>query len=585
MAHRWGAKAIGSGLLCLSAIALATACGGDGSHDPDGSPGTTADASSPDASPDAAAPPDGAPPADAGADAGADAAPIDAGPDGVSIDSVVTADGFTQIRQGSSAQLIITGSRLDGIDTVTVGELAATVVSAEPTEVRADITVPHGTAPGARDVTVSGPDGSATLAAAIETTFYIIAPGAAPGGRGTFQSPLHLCEDETRAAQPGDTLSLLAGAHECTATPFVSLMSGITVAGQGAAATTVGAAGGFLGFFVSEIVDFGPTLFRDLTVVASEPSSVAISFNSRGAFIVENVVIEGPADDGAGIRIDGPEGKTVTISGLDYRGPGTGIDMPGFFATLTVSESSFSSCLRGVDIRDGQATITDSVFDGCDEGIRIGPEASSSNPPSATVRDCDLVDNVIGIVVASPGGTVVIDTTIRDPEVTEQASQRGIHVGRGTLSMTGGQVSGQDEIGIAVEGSSTTEGFANAFLDGVEVIGGPIGVNLGGFPDDENLFMRNSIIRDQTVAAVRIRADGTFSTADLGNDGGTGGNQLSVVSGVALLDARPNPFEQFLTIDCTGITLNGRSYAGQFIQGPASLLPDYQVDADGILQF
>jgi hypothetical protein len=87
------------------------------------------------------------------------------------------------------------------------------------------------------------------------------------------------------------------------------------------------------------------------------------------------------------------------------------------------------------------------------------------------------------------------------------------------------------------------------------------------------------------VASVRLQADGSSSTADLGNDGGPGGNQLSVVSGVALLDARPNPFEFEGTVDCRGLALNGQSYAGQLIQGPASQLPDYQIDADGELQF
>ena len=257
--------------------------------------------------------------------------------------------------------------------------------------------------------------------------------------------------------------------------------------------------------------------------------------------------------------------------------------LPSGSSPLIVSGSRFTSCTIGVDLGEGQATIADSVFDGCNTGIRVGPAASQFNSPGATVLGCDLVDNTLGILVIT--SAVVRDTTIRDPEVTERASNTGILVGRGFLTMDGGQVSGQDQVGIAIEGGSSSEGFATGRLLGTEIIGGPIGVNLGGFPDDEHLVMRDSIIRDQTVAAVRLEADGSSSDADLGNDGGPGGNQLSVVSGVALLDARPNPFEQELVVDCTGLTLNGRSYTGQTIQGPASLLPDYQIDADGVLQF
>lgn len=575
---------MGSRPWCALAVGLAIACGSDDSHEPDGSPGTIADA----APPDAALPTDAADPVDAAVDAalpdagGIDAA-VDASTGGVAIDSVVTADGFTQVRQGSSAQLIITGEQLEAIDTVTVGELAATVVSASPTEVRADIEVPHATASGPRAVTVSGPDGTATLADAIETTFYIIAPGAPAGGRGTFQSPLQLCAQETTEVWPGDTLWLLAGAHECAPSSGLALpTNGVTIVGQGAAETTIGASGSFLGIQISSFEDRGPTLIRDLSIVAG-PSARAITFWGPGELTADNLILEARGGGGGGIQIDGPGAGPVSIGDLVYRGPGIGIELLGF-GDVDISSASFTSCSAGIVTRNGNAFIADSVFDSCDEGIRVGPALSSSSPPGTSVVGCDMVDNGIGILLI--GGTAgVDDTTIRDPEETERTSARGIHIGVGGLFMTGGAVSGHDEVGIAVEGGSSSEGFAFASLDGVEVIGGPIGVNMAGFPDDENLIMRNSIVRDQTVAAVRIRADGTFSVADLGNGGGDGGNQLSVTSGVALLDARLDTFEDTRTIDCRGLTLNGRSYAGQVIQGPASQLPDYQIDTDGELQF
>ena len=58
-----------------------------------------------------------------------------------------------------------------------------------------------------------------------------------------------------------------------------------------------------------------------------------------------------------------------------------------------------------------------------------------------------------------------------------------------------------------------------------------------------------------------------------------------MVSGIALLDIREEPDEFNRTIDATGITLNGRSYAGQLIEGPASQPPDYEIRADGLIQF
>ena len=38
------------------------------------------------------------------------------------------------------------------------------------------------------------------------------------------------------------------------------------------------------------------------------------------------------------------------------------------------------------------------------------------------------------------------------------------------------------------------------------------------------------------------------------------------------------------SIDATGITLNGRSYAGQLIEGPASMPPGDEIRADGLIQ-
>ena len=577
----WSVKGLG---LVLSGFIL-VACGGDDDpHGADASPGTGADGSVVDASvldgsvidaaPDDSGPGDAAPGDDGGA--AFDAAPHgDAGPGGVAIDAVVTSDGFTQIRQGVLARLIITGNQLEEIDSVALGELPATVVSTSPTEVVADLGVPHGTAPGPRALTVSGPAGSATLADAIETTVYIIAAGAAPGGHGTFQSPLQLCEEETTTARAGDTLSLLAGEHVCDFDEQLSLVGGLTVVGQGADVTIVrGGAVPFQGIDVVGTAGDPPTVFRALTVVGVPSGPNAIRVSVGGPFVADDLAIEGP-----GLLLLGA--ASATITGFAHSGPGIGID--GGLVFLDVSGSGFTSSDTGIVVGAGGAIIDDSVFDGCGVGIQVGNMAPFTSP-SAQVVGCELVDSAEGIVVAN-ASVEVTDTVIRDIEVTEPASLAGVRVIRGVLTMTGGEVSGQDQVGISVEGSSFSEGGAVAFLDDVLVVGGPIGVDVTGFPDNEQVRMRDSIVRDQTVAAVRMVADGANARADLGNGGGPGGNQLSVVSGVALLDARDErtPFDRI--IDCAGLTLNGRSYAGQLVEGPASLLPDYQIIAANALQF
>jgi hypothetical protein len=88
--------------------------------------------------------------------------------------------------------------------------------------------------------------------------------------------------------------------------------------------------------------------------------------------------------------------------------------------------------------------------------------------------------------------------------------------------------------------------------------------------------MSSSIVRDQTVAAVRLG----FARAVRHNLNSN--DQLSVISGVALDDACVNPL--FGTVEAAGRTLNGRSCTG-VVDGPAELLPDYRIHDRGDIEF
>lgn len=566
------------------ALLFATgACGGDDDdgRDDDGTDddgtdddGTASDASLPDAGvPDGAVDP---PEADAAVDAALPDAGVDAGVDGIAIDGVVTADGFTQVRQGGSAELVITGRELGEVDTVLVGDIDGIVLSASPGEVRVDFFVPHGTAAGPRTVTVSGPGGSASRADALELTFYIVAPAGTADGRGTYQSPISLCDLRDALPRLGDTASLLAGDHVCSFGTAMELPGGMTVAGAGSDVTVLrGAVGSFDGFRVGTEPGGFPSVFRGFTMEAS--AAGALLLDGRVSLVADDLVIEG-----AGIIVQTDGFATMTVTGLRQSGPGIGIDGRGRME-LTMTGSRFSDCTTGLLVRGGSADVTDTVFERCQLGVRGGFIDGGLSDPFVSVIDSEFVDDVIGVAVGR-GFTSVSNSVFTDLEVTTQASQAGARVGFGTLYISGSEISGMDQIGISVEGSGTTEGFAHAVVTNVTIIGGPIGIQLGGFPDDETLAVRNSIVRDQTVASVLATADGSFAIIDLGNDGGPGGNQLSVVSGVALLDARPDPFPGDDVMDCTGITLNGRTYSG-LVEGAAESLPDYQITGSGILQF
>jgi hypothetical protein len=67
---------------------------------------------------------------------------------------------------------------------------------------------------GSVAVAVVAAAGEATRADAIEVTPWVVAPGAVTG-RGTYQSPMNLCDPELELTGVGDTVQLLAGTHEC----------------------------------------------------------------------------------------------------------------------------------------------------------------------------------------------------------------------------------------------------------------------------------------------------------------------------------------------------------------------------------
>jgi hypothetical protein len=507
-------------------------------------------------------------------------AAVDAGPEGIAIEDVVTADGDTQVRQGGAAELVITGRELGEVETVLVGDLDATVLSASGGEVRVDFFVPHGTAPGPRTVTVSGPGGSASRADALELTFYIVAPDGAAGGRGTYQSPATLCDLTTAQPLLGDTVSLRAGEHVCDPESGYQfpLSGGVTIAGEGSAVTVVrGGAASFPGFAVETSLFLPPGAFRGFTIVAPEPVDGAIHLAGTMSLTIEDLAIEGP-----GVVVHQDSFADLTVTGLRHVGPGVGIAGRGGI-DLTMTGSRFSDCEVGLLVQSGAAVVGDTVFERCELGVRGGVVRNVLTPPQVRITGSEFLDDEVGVSVAV-GSVIVTDSDFRDLEVTPQASLIGARVSFGSLSIEGGEVSGMDEVGVLVDGSSFSEGFAGATVQGVTIIGGPIGIDFTGFPDSELLVVRNSVVRDQTVASVRAVADGAGARIDLGNGGEPGGNQLSVASGVAILDVRDDPFPGDEVMECGGITLNGRTHTG-LVEGPAQSLPDYQITGDGFLQF
>lgn len=494
---------------------------------------------------------------------------------GVVILSMVrNGDGGVQLREAAATEVVISGADLAGATDVLVGTCHAQITANSATEVRA-VTSPCARLPrGPVAVTVTTPSGTATWPDALEVTPFVIA-AAAPttGGRGTFESPMHLCDPEIpRWADTGTLLHLLGGVHVCGG---LTLFSGVDVEGALDGSTVIRGDGG--GFSLSLN---GSSQLRRLTF---EPPLGAVSLSlGAGDYAIEDI---------SGGRVLATDAGSVALARVSFDGP-----VASDTAALDLAAEALT--LRDVAVRcaDGVGTglrliapasrpelsvgtAAGVAVSRCARGVAIERRSPFHQTPVLALEDLLLVDDGIGLAVAS-GEVTVRDLEVRDDAATPLVSQVGVDFQGHRLSVLGGAIRGQTVAGVRQETSSAGGGapdpVAQLLLDEVEIEGGPIGVEFSGYDGGTDLKIRRSSLRDQTVACVRVR--GEESWIDLGTSADPGENALSVVSGYAIEDARTATALGFsFYIDAHGTTLNGLGYDGNVIDGPALISPDFRV--------
>ena len=513
------------------------------------------------------------PPLDGAPDAPPDAAAaIDAPPDAPSTDpailAVVTDADAAEIRQDAVAHLVLTGRNLEGASSVTIGTTAATIDSASATEARVTLLVPSIIGP--QPVTLVATAGTVTKPAAIVVTPFIVAPGGG-GGLGTYGSPLGLCDLNSDPPQPGDTVELQAGTHEAGC--MVMLSTGVTITGApGETVIVRGTADTAFGFGVFGGPEAATTTLRDLTF--EEPLLANTIDLAAGALLVQRV------RDAGGI---GTWGQSATLDHYTFVGAGPAVDTSGDTAGVTVTDSTIQ-CTSGTGIlaHDGGQVALDGVtIMDCATGLWA--EGSPTTSAGASVTDCDFVDNFIGIR-ATFARASISGTTIRDDETTTIASSIGVWADAGTVDITTTTISDQDSTGLLVTSPNPNDAIhsSQVIVNGVEIVRGRVGLECDNL--DNHVTLRNSTIRDQTSAAISWWA--LDSRGDFGQAGDPGHNVLSVVSGFVLDDHRSTESLFYRYLYANGTTLNGVSFDGQTIEGPAELAPYYRSSSgDSGLQF
>jgi hypothetical protein len=525
--------------LAVLLASACTACGDDAGH-PD----------APDAMPDACH------------DAAVDATP-DAGPDAPQITGAARADGGREARQGSTVELVVTGARLAGTVAVTLGPLAASITATSDTELRVTVAIPHGHAPSSLALEVTGPSGTASYPDAIATTYFIVAPEAS-GGRGTNESPLGLCDDDVGSADQADRLVLLAGRHASSCT----IETPARIAGAGSDRTVVAVT-------IDTRTSGAGTSISGLTFDGGPAKSpvVSIDGSSGGLVALEDLVFAMPAN-----AVELRSGGALAVSGLHYSGAGTAIDAEG---DVTIADSTIDGCATGLRVSTGSLAVQNTTVQNCTTGMHVGLPMSPfpGRSPPVEIVDSVLRNNITGVLMAS--GEVVLESTmIIDDGTTTSTPTIGVRVLAGDVRVHASVVTAT---GIAIE-TVDLECISGSgvMLEDADIEGADIAVRHASC-EQGRVHARRSRLRGRSAALVIATPDALY---DLGTPTSPGDNDLSVTSatGYALVDHR-DVADPLTHVMMTGTTLNGRSYAGQTIVGPADVVPDYLLTGEDVVEF
>lgn len=503
-------------------------------------------------------------------DAGSPDAPADAPPDPTPgpprLDEVHADRSSHEVRQGETVELTLRGDRLRDATRVVVGDdLPTKIILAREDMLTVLFDAPHGLAPQALAVTVSAPNGTTTLAGAIDSTLYVVAADAPALGHGTNESPANLCELEVTTAQPGDTIAIGPGSYHCD--HRLQLAPGVAVQGAGRARTELV---GF-GLDFPDAIDPRASVVSDLAIVDAATGITAGP--QGGALEVARVDLRGATATGVALE---PFSVDVLPAAVldDVRYDGAGTALRGD-ARITITNSRFTGCAVGVQSVDGELHLTGTQIT-CATGLASG---------LAQHRNFD------GVVIALTDTTI----TATAPMLVEQARitlvraqllgaagcTTGLRLADGSVTASASRITCEGTA-LLGDGSSQLEDAQVIELADSEVVGGVNGVVLAGANDPSLIRARGSHVHGGSRAAISLE-DGD-ARAELGSPGAPGGNDLTSDTGVAFRDRRSDPAPNERT-SAHGTTLNGHLYDGQTITGPATLAHDYDLGADSALEF
>lgn len=490
-----------------------------------------------------------------------------------------------EIRQGGSGTLVIHGSGLDRVTSARLGTIDLHVAGGMPNELRLEVAIPHGHAPGPLRLVLRNAAGVAEAAAVVQVTPVVVTPFGSATGRGTYSSPMRLCRDDWYPVlRLTDVLLLRNGIHTCNKS--VVLPRGVIVRGESRTGSVVrgigsGSSSSFRGFH-SVATGLGVNVIEQLTIESADRVAIKVS---SGRMVINDVDIKNVP--GNGIEVSGD--SKVTVNRYRYQqGSGTGLLIDGGRVAATAVEMSGE---YGVFMSHGTLRLASSTVVGNRAALWAGSENSPSGARDVAVSNSTLRAKFKG-VTAAIANLVIEDSTI--DAVAGSQSSDGIHLSGGTLTLTGGTVRGWGGTGVDLttpigdisflapaSPSSADEDVVSATIEGV-TIEASIGISYGPFTPagpGSGLSVRRSRVNGAFGA---VRVWGGFDAVDLGTVAAPGENQLRTGAGYfAIVDLRQDAGQP---ITAHGTTVNGTTFHGDVL-GPVANPGSYDVRGPNTIQF
>lgn len=513
--------------------------------------------------------------------------------------SSVKLDGIAdrELRQGGTATLVIEGTGLDQVTEARLGDLDVHVPAGAgmPTMLRLPVTIPNGHAPGWLGLVLGSAGGSAQAAAAVNVTPVVVSPTGTSAGRGTFASPMRLCDLDSFQLRHGDVLLLRNGVHTCNKGFFVR--RGVIIRGESKAGTIIRGSGSSspFGGFRGQSGRAGAMAVERLTFESAGYGAAISVSGSTARVTVTDVDVQGAS--GSGIWVD--QGAAATVSRYRYRqSSGTAIVIGHGHVDASLVDAS--GAYRGVLMSQGTLTLASSSLSSDEDAIQAGSLNDHPGTRDVTISGTTLRSSSRGIAAVAARLTVTGSTI---EALASSTSSEGIFVEGGELKLSASIVHGwhfcldAQEVfptdiswltpaaGPDAALASTLEEVVNIDLDQVELSSCYSGVyySTGWYSGTGGLESRLRLRRSQVTASeYAVTLSGRFAAADLGTAASPGDNQLGTASGgPALRDYRNTAG---VDVDAHGTTLNGTTFSG-VVSGPITVPGAYSISAPNKIRF